>query len=168
MNPFNPFRVALDIVIRPCRAEDLPTLEWFGLFEPHRQIIRETFDRHRRGEVVMLVADVNGVPSGQAWIDARREGAGPAGVLWAVRVFPCLQNCGIGSRLIAAAEHVLRAHDCHFVEVQVEKDNPAARRLYERLGYQVFGERREDYHFTTPDGSRATLPLDQWVLQKAL
>src|SRR4051812_19296174 len=63
------FSVPLRVSIRPCMREALPQLEWFGLYTPHREIIGEAFDRQGRGENLMLVAEVNGFPVGQVWID---------------------------------------------------------------------------------------------------
>lgn len=141
MNLFEPVELRVSARIRPCREDDLTTLEWFGLFAPDRPLIRETFDASLRGQAVMLVAEVNGVASGQVWIDLSRARIDRTGVIWALRVFPCLQNLGLGSRLLQAAEHVIRARGLPRAELQVERDNPAAR-LYRRLGYQLVGEAR--------------------------
>jgi ribosomal protein S18 acetylase RimI-like enzyme len=152
-DPFAPFTVATTVRIRFCREEDLPTLEWFGLFESHRELIRSTFEMQRRNEAAMLVAEVNGVASGQAWLDfARRDDEGVA-VLWAVRVFPSLQNMGIGARMVAAAEQACRENGCTQVEISVRHDNPSARRFYERIGYCPYEPGRQPGH---------------WVLRKVL
>lgn len=152
-DPFAPFTVTTTVRIRSCREEDLPTLEWFGLFESHRELIRSTFEMHCRDEAAMLVAEVNGVASGQAWLDFSRRDDEGIGVLWAVRVFPCLQNLGIGARLMAAAEQVCRENRCTTVEVSVSHDNPSARRLYERIGYRP---------------SDSAPQLGHWILRKTL
>lgn len=166
--PFRPFTVRLPVAIRPCRREDLPTLEWFGLFTPQRRILLDTFERHERGEAVMLVAEANGVASGQAWIDPTRRERDATGVIWAVRVFPCLQRLGIGARLMDAAEWILRARGFERVEVTVQKHNTGARRFYERRGYRVEGEVRDELRYVTPDGLRVREPMDQWVMRKDL
>lgn len=150
------FTVCLNVVIRPCREADLPALEWFGLFAPHRQLIRRVFEQHRRGEALMLVAEVNGEASGQLWIDMQRHKEERIGEIWAVRILPCLQRLGIGTRLIAVAETLLLERGFEQAQLAVETDNPAARRLYERLGYVLAGT-------TTPDDGRT-----QWVLAKTL
>jgi ribosomal protein S18 acetylase RimI-like enzyme len=51
-------------------------------------------------------------------------------------------------------------------EVGVELDNPAARRLYERLGYQVAAQISEEYGYTTPEGVVTRQVVDQWLLRK--
>jgi GNAT superfamily N-acetyltransferase len=165
---FDRYILPLEVVIRTTREEDLEGLEWFGMFTPHRKLIREAFERQERGEVVMLVAEVNGFPAAQAWVDLARKAVLSVGYLWAVRVLPAFQGKGIGTRLLAAAEEVVRARGLAAVEIGVEKDNPAARRLYERVGYHVAREEYEEYEYTTPEGARMRIPVDQWMMRKAL
>jgi ribosomal protein S18 acetylase RimI-like enzyme len=130
-------------------------------------LFADAFDRHLAGENVMLVADLHGFPVGQAWIDLVKHRTERVGYIWAVRVFPFLQGLGIGTRLMHAAERVLSGRGYRCAEVGVEKDNTAARRLYERLGYTLLGDAREEYGFTTPDGVRASYVVDHWRLRKS-
>jgi ribosomal protein S18 acetylase RimI-like enzyme len=165
---FARFTLPLAVVIRPCRRADLPDLEWFGLFTPHRAIIHEAYARQDHGETLMLVADSNRFPVGQAWIDFTKRQARGAALLWAVRVLPPFRKQGIGSRLIAAAEEAIARAGFTLAEIGVETDNPAARRLYERLGYRFVGIEHEDYGYTTPEGAPVRVALEEWVLHKAL
>lgn len=160
--------VRLDFAIRPCREPDLEALEWMGLHTPHREIIRNAFERHRRGDEVMLVADANGFPIGQVWVDLVRKRHRGTALLWAVRVFPPLQNLGIGRELLAAAEAVIRARGLARAELGVERANPDARRFYERAGYRLAGRAVDSYTYVTPQGVPTRVPLDQWVLVKDL
>ena len=162
------FVVPLPVSIRLCRRDDLPALEWFGMFTAHRNIILATYEAQERGEAVMLVADVQGFPIGQVWLDLARQPEDATGILWAVRVLPPLQNLGLGTRLMAAAEHVLRDHGCTQAELAVEKDNLHAKRFYEHQGYQVVGSEQGAYGYTTPDGVQVEDPTDRWILRKSL
>lgn len=162
------FTVQLAVTIRRCRRDDLAALEWFGRFAEHREIIRRTFAAQEEGSQVMLVADAGGAPVGQVWIDLARKRAERTGVVWAVRVFPWLRSHGIGAQLMGAAEAVLRRHAYTHAELGVERDNPRARRFYERLGYRPAGTMQETYSYTTPEGTDRTVPVDEWVLRKAL
>ena len=63
------FSVPARLEIRLCREADLPQLEWFGMYSEHREIIRSTYESQERGETAMLVADLNGFPAGQVWIN---------------------------------------------------------------------------------------------------
>jgi ribosomal protein S18 acetylase RimI-like enzyme len=112
----------------------------FGLFTPQRPLIRKVYEEHRRGAAMMLVAEVNGETSGQLWI-AFHPAQG-VGEIWALRVLPCLQRKGIGTRMLAAAEALLRERGFARVELAVEVDNAGAHRLYERLGYRPADRRR--------------------------
>jgi ribosomal protein S18 acetylase RimI-like enzyme len=158
----------LTITVRECAREDLLSLEWFGLFTGHREIFEREFERHSRGEGMMLVADANFFPVGQLWIDFTRKARESVGIIWALRVIPCLHGMGIGTELMRVAEDILRERDLDFAEIGVEKHNHAARRLYERTGYVQVGAELEEYEYTTPEGARIRVPVDQWILRKAL
>jgi ribosomal protein S18 acetylase RimI-like enzyme len=161
-----PVRVQIDVSIRPCRRDDLLGLEWWGVYRPHRDKIRRTFRRHCRGDSFMLVADGAGTPVGQVWIDFPARPGAP-GYMWALRVFPCFQGQGLGTRLIAAAESVLVGRGFTQAEINVERNNPGARRLYERLGYRYVGVSRRP-HDCTWHGMASTARVPQWVLRKSL
>lgn len=110
----------------------------------------------------MLVAEANGHASGQAWLDfksARREGAAE---LWAVRLLPCLQGRGVGTRLGAVAERAAMRYGFQAVTLGVEQDNPAALRFYERMGYEVTGHAAIAHRGPPGEVSR------QWLLRKRL
>jgi ribosomal protein S18 acetylase RimI-like enzyme len=162
------FTVSVPVTIRLCRKDDLPALEWFGMFTDHREMILAAYASQERGEALMLVAETQGFPVGQVWIDLTLERVDATGVLWAVRVFPTLQNRGIGTRLMVAAEDVLRCRGCIAVELGVEKDNLPAKRFYERQGYRVVADTHEEYSYTTPDGVLVCVPTEQWILRKTL
>jgi ribosomal protein S18 acetylase RimI-like enzyme len=157
------FTVGVDVLIRECREEDLPALEWFGLFAAERPLIRRVFEQHRRGDALMLVAQANGHASGQLWVDLAHEAEGH-GEIWAVRVLPCLQGRGLGTRLMAHAEALLAARSCARALVTVERSNVGALRLYQRLGYAPCGTRLAgSIAGTLPEQDR-----HQWLLAKTL
>lgn len=52
-------------------------------------------------------------------------------------VLPPFQGQQLGTRLLQAAEACAREAGCHALRLEVSDDNPGARRLYERLGYQA-------------------------------
>ncbi|HEU4649160.1 MAG TPA: GNAT family N-acetyltransferase [Gemmatimonadales bacterium] len=161
--------VPLAVTIRRCTEQDLPDLEWYGLFTPHREIIRAAYDAQCRGDGLMLVAEVNGFPAGQVWIDLARYRAQRIGVLWAVRVYPFLCSLGIGRELVVAAEQWLHAHGYVGAELGVEPDNPDARRLYERLGYVVCRRARAAFSYTPPRGDAPiTVEFDELIMRKRL
>jgi ribosomal protein S18 acetylase RimI-like enzyme len=130
------FDVPLDAVIRPCRREDLTSLEWFGMFSFQRPVLRSTYEKHESGELVMLVADVNRVAAGLVWITLDRLDTDATAVFWALRVHPLLQNKGIGSRLLRMCEETALRLGFRGAEFGVEEGNIGAYRLYDRLGYR--------------------------------
>jgi GNAT superfamily N-acetyltransferase len=156
------FSICLDVVIRPAEETDLPALEWFGLFAGHRGLIRRVFEQHQHGAAIMLVAQVNHEPSGQLWVDLAQRV--DTGVIWAVRVLPCLQRRGLGTRLLDAAEAMLLERGIAQAELTVEIDNPRARHLYERLGYRFAGT---TFAVDPPDATNRA-GRTQWRLVKTL
>jgi ribosomal protein S18 acetylase RimI-like enzyme len=160
--------VALDFVVRPCVEEDLPDLEWMGLYAPHREIIAKAFQAQRRGDALMLLAVASGFPVAQAWVDLARKPNRRTAVLWAVRTFPPLRGLGIGRHLMLAAEAVLRDRGIVRAELGVERDNPGARRFYERLGYHAAGPLSEVFSYVTPQGLPVEVALDEWLMVKEL
>jgi hypothetical protein len=54
------------------------------------------------------------------------------------------------------------------VTIAVAKDNPNARRLYERLGYRVFAEDAGCWSFMDPDGQWQRVTEPCYVLEKHL
>lgn len=90
------------------------------------------------------------------------------GTLWQLPVHPDHQSQGIGTALIGALEQRARDRGCGVAELSVEKDNPRARSLYERLGYQLIGEVRESWEQEGTDGTLSTHHADCWHMQRGL
>jgi ribosomal protein S18 acetylase RimI-like enzyme len=164
----NNFCVQFEVSIRKCEASDLPMMEWEGAFTLHREIIRETFERQLRGEVLMLVAEANGFPIGQVWIDFLKAQQSNAGYLWALRVIAPFRRRGIGRVLIESAEQILKESGIVFARLAVERDNTLAMALYQRLGYQNVGTHDEKIRFKAPDGQWHTQISHEFLMEKAL
>lgn len=136
---FDRWEVCLDVEIRVTREEDLPALEWHGVFGHHRWQIEETFEEQQAGDALMLVAHVRDAPVGQVWVDLRRKRAEHVAHLWALRVMPHLEGNGIARRLIFAAEAAARERGFLFLELAVDVENARARKLYGHLGFLPAG-----------------------------
>lgn len=160
--------LGVPVTIRLCREADLPNLEWFGLYTPHREIILESFRQQQRGDGRMILADVNGFPAGQAWLDFARRRHLMRATIWAVRVFPPFRGNGLGTRLMLAAERIAQEQGYLEAGLGVDRDNAAVLPFYERLGYVACGNERGRYSYRTPDGSLMRVPIDQWLLRKPL
>lgn len=166
--PLINIRINLDIALRKASEADLEPMEWCGLFTEHREIIRRTFARQRKGDAVMLLAVHRALPVGQCWIDLARAADRQTGVLWALRVIPWLQGHGIGQKLVAAAEAELVKRGYDVAELGVEKQNAAVIPFYTKLGYRRVGELVEQTQYTTPDGEPRLVWSEQWTFAKEL
>ena len=156
------------VTIRRVRAADLQALEWHGLYTPMRAVIHTAFRAQEKGDALMLVADANGFPAGQAWIDFARKAHLGLATLWAVRVFPAFQRGGLGTLLMGAAERAVLARGVAAAELGVDRDNPAVLRFYRALGYAVVGTERGTFAYRTPEGRAVEVAVDQWLLRKPL
>ena len=74
---------------------------------------------------------------------------------------------GIGTALMSEAED--RARPAGRLRLSVGIDNPAARRLYERLGYRPLGEQiTTTYEYVDADGVRRTATETDEIMEKDL
>jgi ribosomal protein S18 acetylase RimI-like enzyme len=156
------FETRVPVWIRRCHAEDLPELEWCGVYREHRAIAERTFAAMQAGTQRMWVADVGGFPVGQIWLDLARDR------LWAARVFPAMRGRGIGSRLARVAERELVARFRQNATVAVEVANSAAVRFWMREGYHVVDLVHEAWSHVTPDGVHVEVQSSLQVLGKDL
>jgi len=62
---------------------------------------------------------------------------GHRGWLYSLAVSSDRQRCGIGTKLVRHAEHVLAQRGCPKLNLQVRADNAAVVAFYESLGYQT-------------------------------
>lgn len=160
--------LALPVTIRPAREADLSALEWYGLHTPHREIIAGAFRLQERGDGAMLLADVNGFPVGQIYIDFLRKRPSGRATLWALRVFQPFRRLGLGVRLVRAAERLVVQRGVPFAELGVDRDNAGVLPFYERLGYEHCGRERGQFLYHTPEGRLVRVAIDQWLLQKRM
>lgn len=102
----------------------------------------------REGDVG-IVAMVDGVPAGAAWMRLITGGAGLAYVddftpQLGIALLPPFQRRGHGEPLLRAAMDVGRAYGHRRIALTVHPENPAVR-LYERCGFRKV-ELRRNYH----------------------
>lgn len=89
----------------------------------------------------LSVIEYDGKPAGRL----RVVRTGTEIALAGIQLLPRFQNRGIGTGLI---EELKREADSKGLplHISVEKDNPQARRLYERLGCRLAGEDADEFH----------------------
>ena len=162
---YQQFDIRAHVVIRPARAEDLPKLEWFGAYAHFRDLYRRTWQDHQARRRLMLVADLQGFPIGQVWVDVMPS---EYAYLYALRVMAPLQGLGLGTRLIASAEAVAKSHGYRHIHLAVEKGNEQARRLYERLGFTIFSQRVDAWSYTDHHGQTHWVQEDVYGMRKVI
>jgi GNAT superfamily N-acetyltransferase len=153
--------------VRPARREDLPALEWMGLYAAHAEIIEEAFAAQERGEAVLVLGIAGGFPVAQVFIDFARGKDERIAMLWAVRTFFPLQGRGIGRCMMGAAEDVIRRRGWTRAMLSVERDNAGARRFYRRHGWHDTGPAVE--MFTVREGGKdRVVRFDVEMMEKTL
>jgi ribosomal protein S18 acetylase RimI-like enzyme len=160
-------------IIRPGSEADLPALEWDGEYLHFRHVYRRAMDEARQGSRVLLLAEVDEKVVGQIFVqfrDSDLSGAeqGRFGYLHAFRVRPPYRNRGIGTRLVAEAESILRTRGFRKAFLAVAIDNQPALALYQRLGYSVTGRDRGDWSYVDHQGRLRHVHEPSLVLEKPL
>lgn len=170
---FTQFGIHLDVTIRQLREDDLPKLEWYGQFKHYRNLFRRSYDGQVKGYRFMLVAIVNDFPIGRLFIQygqsrSRLSDGRNRGYLYSFQVMDIFRGQGIGTALIQRAEEVLYDRNFNWVTISVTKDNDGALRLYQRQGYQVFGEDEGKWHYQDHRGRVQQVHEPCWLLKKRL
>lgn len=158
----------VDVVIRNGTERDLPAMEWEGEYRRYRRLYRLAMDEAKAGRRFVLVAEVSGRIIGQIIVQLNRADSTGTGYLYAFRVRPEWRNRGIGTRLILEAEAALMGLGFRRTLIAVARDNPGARRLYERLGYSLFAEDAGEWSFVDDRGRLQRVVEPSWLLEKVL
>jgi ribosomal-protein-alanine acetyltransferase len=147
-----------EIRIRRARAADLSRLVEMenAAFATDRMSARQWRRHVANPEADVLVAERGGAIVGAAvvFFHARHRIAR----LYSIAVAPEARGAGIGERLLAAGERNARRRGRERFRLEVRTDNAAARRLYERRGYRVFGT-KAGYYEDGADAVRYEKPL---------
>ena len=159
---------AVDVVIRTGKDPDLLGMEWEGEYRRFRRLYKMAMDEARAGRRIVLVAEVAGRIIGQIIVQLNRADSAGTGYIYAFRVRPEWRNRGIGTRLIQVAESVLVRRRFRRALIAVARDNPGARRLYERMGYSLFAEDAGEWSFIDDRGHLQRVVEPSWLLEKYL
>jgi ribosomal protein S18 acetylase RimI-like enzyme len=130
------------IEVRPATAEDLARL--VARDPEGAQYERERFAAQERGEGLLLVAFDGDEVRGRVrfrffskYVEVLDE-LGEFPEINALDAWPT--GTGVGTQIIAACEAIAAERGDKMVGIGVLVTNTAARRLYERLGYEYWGE----------------------------
>ena len=155
----------LDIDVRPLADEELPLLErhirfdWGNLSKHSRGL-----NMQYEGKAIYLVAWHEDLPIGHAllkWrgpdhdsISSRLSGCADIEDLF---VHPEYRSRSAGSRLLGHAESMAMQREYSLIGLGVDVDNPRARSLYKRLGFEDtgFGEYYSRWQYDDRNGKKA-------------
>lgn len=153
----------VQVVVRLLQERDIRDLEWHGGTDL-RSFYERQWEQHCAGALCALVADFNGFPIGQGTIHWQGKPTHPhIPDIQSLRVFDAFRGLGIGSQLLTAGERLVAARGFAQVSLAAGTQNPAARRLYERLGYHAVGEPYNDtWHYVNAQG--VTIQVEEMVI----
>lgn len=162
------------IKIRNLRRGDLPALEWEGEYIHFRRIFQSAFRSANEGASVLWIAELPGSGLvGQLFVQlysSRPELADGnlRAYIYGFRIRPAYRGQGIGTRMMETAEEDLSRRGFSCVTLNVARDNPDARRLYERLGYRVVADEPGIWSYFDHEGIQHHVNEPSWRMEKPL
>ncbi|ASK33706.1 GNAT family N-acetyltransferase/peptidase C39 family protein [Alloalcanivorax mobilis] len=162
--------------LRPAQAADLDALTALEerCFQGDR-LSRRSF-RHwvRQGHTGLIVAHDSSTDLAGYVLVILQKGTRLAR-LYSIAIDPAQRGRGLAERLMAAAEQYAHDQKRLYLRLEVRRDNQAAIRLYQRLGYKLFGETADYYedhedalrfqkrlHYKPESGEQLSIP---WLRQ---
>ena len=145
---------------------DLADLAWSGN-PAHLRSVAGALQRAAHGLEDYLVARA---PDGQPVAKMRVDYASEAdtGVFSQLAVMDLLQGLGIATMLIGVGEQRVHTRGLAFAALGVEDNNPRARSLYQRLGYQVAGRQHASWEVEDDTGALQVYETTLTILRKHL
>jgi ribosomal protein S18 acetylase RimI-like enzyme len=145
------------LLIRYASTADLPAMEWEGEYRRFRRVYEQAFQDARNGRRLILLAELEGQVVGQVIVQLGTSHPAIAdgettGYLHALRVRPGHRNRGVGTALLEEAEKQLRGLGYRQVAIAAAKENPRARKLYERFGFRAIAEDPGEWSFVDDQG----------------
>lgn len=165
--------IQVPVVFRVAESADVHKLEWYGQYMHFRNLLRRAYQEQLRGRRLMLVADVNGFPVGQVFIQLESNNPFVAdgltrAYLYSFRVMEMFRGLGIGTRLLQEAESRLMERGYRIAMLSVAKTNHGALRLYERNGYVIVRDDPGRWSYIDHRGVTRYVEEPSWMLEKPL
>jgi len=161
--------IEIPVTLRAATAEDLPKLEWYGQYKHFRNMFRRTFREQQAGRRLMLLAVFNNFPIGHVFVQLRSASRRrPRAYFYSFRVMEMFRGQGVGTWLLTSAESIAFDHGLRRTAIAAAKDNKDARRLYERLGYHIYGDDAGQWSYIDHRGRICHVSEPCWLLEKTL
>ena len=163
-----------EIFIRPLSKKDLPALEWEGEYAHFRNVFNDLYKKIEQDTAKAWVAVTReNKMIGQVFLQMTSERLELANgwdraYLYSLRVRPEYQNLGIGSKLIWMVETTLLQMGFTRVTLNVARENLAAIRLYERLGFKIVAQEPGVWSYPDHHGVWRTVSEPSWRMEKQL
>ena len=159
--------------IRKANFDDLKRLEWNGQFTHFRKLFRRAYLEQNKGKRLMLVMDFNGYPIARLFIqfinpERITTSNKNRGYIYSFTVMEHFRSLGIGTRMLATAEAVLRKKGYKLATISVAKHNTRALDLYKRQGYRMIGEDSGKWQYDDHEGNVHYVNEPSWFMKKSL
>jgi len=157
---------ARQLVVGDLCDDELAGLAWSGN-PAHLRSVAAALQRAAQGlEDYLVVRAPGGQPVAKMRVDYASEA--DTGVFSQLAVIGPLQGLGIATMLIGVGEQRVHTHGLAFAALGVEDNNPRARSLYERLGYQAAGRQHASWEYEDDDGALRLYETTLTILRKRL
>ena len=170
----NRAELPLSITIRQVIGKDLPALEWDGEFKHFRRLYAEAYESAKRGSSVLWVFELGANKIvGQLFVQlnsARVELADGRyrAYIYGFRIKPDYRSMGLGTHVLRLIEGDLRKRGFRKVCLNVSRENRAAQRLYERLGYRIVSADPGRWTYIDHLGHEQQVHEPAWRMEKSL
>lgn len=160
--------------VRQVTQGDLPALEWEGEYRHFRRLYSDIYHSACQGKAVLWVADLDqDSVIGQVFVQldsARKELADGflRAYIYGFRVRPLYRNLGIGGHMLRTLESDLEARGFRVATLNVARQNPQARRFYERYGYRAVADEPGRWSYLDDLGQRQEVHEPAWRMEKVL
>jgi ribosomal protein S18 acetylase RimI-like enzyme len=162
------------VQIRHVIKSDLPGLEWGGEFTHFRRVYADAYQRVLKGLSLIWVADLPGKGIiGQLFIQLNCDRPELANgidkaYMYAFRIQPLHRSNGLGSKMMQIIEDDLLRRGFSTLTLNVAKDNPRARQLYERRGFITTNEEAGIWSYPDDKGTWQQVNEPAWRMEKPL
>ena len=162
------------VQIRHMVEDDLSSLEWDGEYAHFRRVYQAAFERFQRGLSVLWVAELpDSRVIGQVFIQLicdrpeLADGTNRA-YLYSFRVRPEYRSAGLGTRIMQVIFDDLRRRGFRSLTLNVAKDNPRARKLYERNHFRIVDHEPGHWTYQDEKGAWQTVEEPAWRMERHL